>query len=334
MAINKTSLLGKKTRIKGVKIIDPPPGIRPVREAGEPPEALVNSMRGMGDNIFQRPYVATLCGLYDKVFIDTPWPHLYADMPSNLILLSPKTNLRTQKKNAEKHKVEYHFYPRSIQALQTDLSVRKFNTGYRLTSENIYQELDSKLPRSGFFFHMDPPNEWGDDLPFDPSEPYCLIRNTTTRNEWYAPSRNCLNKYLQYAARKLSDRGIRIYEIADLHEGREVLDGDPIEVADQRFVKGELGHPGLIWAFHNAAAIISPVGFPLLLAQMVKANALILFGGHQRPEYFNLPDGTYGGIQWAAPEPFCSCHNRTHRCNKKIPKKKIDEKLNIIMGKM
>lgn len=318
MAINKTSLSGKKTRIKGVRIIDPPPGIRPLRGGGEPPEAFVNSMRGMGDNIFQRPYVATLCGLYDRVFIDTPWPHLYADMPSNLILVSPQTNLRTQAKNIN---VNSHMYVKDVPSPKAICYRPRYRLG---ESRSIYREFDNRFPRLGFFFHMDPPELWANDLPFDPSEPFCLVRNTTTRREWFVPNRNCRNEYLQYAAlryKKLT--GHNIIEIADIDGNVETLDGEHIQAADIRLVKGELKHPGLIWAFKNAAAVISCTGFALPLAQMVKANALIIFGGFDLPQWFTHKDHDCPQVLTLAPDKPCGCHKKGHNCSLLISPKRL-----------
>lgn len=327
MAINKTSLSGKKTRIKGVRIIDPPPGVRPVREEGGPSEALVNSMRGMGDNIFQRPYVATLCGLYDKVFIDTPWPHLYADMPSNLILVPPQTNLRTQAKNIN---VNSHMYAEGV----SSPTATRYRPSYRLRhSRSIYRDFDNRIPRTGFFFHMDPPESWANDLPFDPSEPFCLVRNTTTRREWFVKNRNCRNEYLQFAAELYKDfTGCKIIEIADIDNDIEKIDGEHIKVADLRLTKGELSHPNLIWAFKNAASVISCTGFALPLTQMVRANALIIFGGYELPKWFEHEEHDCPDVLTITPDNPCGCYIKNHNCNLEISEGRLRKKVEELVS--
>ena len=290
-------------------------------------EVSVKSMQGMGDNIFQRPYIHTLCGLFETVYLDSPWPHLYLDMPQNLRLIPSFSRLRTQKKNTQKWT---HMY--------SDPPQDRHMIGYRphynfKDGRSIFKFFNRIMPREGFFFHMEPPNEWGNDLPFDPTEPFCIVRNTTTRREWYVPNRNCRNEYLQYAASRYKElTGHNIIEIADIDGDVETLDGEHIQAADIRLVKGELNHPSLIWAFKNAAAVISCTGFALPLAQMVKANALIIFGGYDLPEWFTHPDQNCPDVITITPDKPCGCHKKNHNCNLAISERRLMKKVNELVG--
>lgn len=42
---------------------------------------ITNPLMGMGDQIFQLPHIRKLCKQYDAVYIFTPWPQIYWDMP-------------------------------------------------------------------------------------------------------------------------------------------------------------------------------------------------------------------------------------------------------------
>ena len=284
------------------------------------------SLRGMGDNVFQRPYVYEYCKSYDRVYIDTPWPHLYADMPDNLIFLRNQTKLRTQMKNMELYCSGYPQFP--------DEDFDSIRSGYgRSKTQNVYQILSSRFAKQVNFFHMDPPSEWKKSTAeaLEPhgisvDEPFLLVRNTTKRREWSAPERNCRNEYLQRASADFKRKTkCKVVEVADLEPPKEILDGEPIQVADARLVEGELVNPALIWAFANAAAVISCHGFALPLAQMVKANALIIFGGYEGPERFMHKTIDAQRVQCLTP------HNIT---NKRIRPKALKNSVSLLIDNM
>ena len=337
MAISKKTLKGEELCIKGVKIISAGNGLN--NHLIENHRIIkFSSMRGMGDNIFQRPFVHTLCGIYNAVFLDTPWPHLYWDMPSNLKFVRPRTNLRTQKKNIEYFEEEEDYRTRQgfsfLPSFPSTVS-RLCRAGYSFRNKRttVYKEFMKRgLPLKGFHFHMIPPDIWGDEIPLDVDEPFCLVRNTTMRYEWLNLSRNCKNKYLQIAAEKYKkSTGHTIIEIADIDGINEKLVGDPIQCADIRLVEGELKHPGLIWAFKHANAVISCTGFALPLAQMVKANALIIFGGYEIPRWFEHPKHECPRVQTITPNTLCGCCDRDHKCNLNISPRRLTKSIDSLI---
>ena len=56
------------------------------------------SMKGLGDNIYQRAFVKEYVKKHRNISLDTPWPEIYKDIP-NVNFIRPQTNLRTQSKN-------------------------------------------------------------------------------------------------------------------------------------------------------------------------------------------------------------------------------------------
>ncbi|MGV2896737.1 hypothetical protein ACNPPY_13175, partial [Achromobacter sp. AGC78] len=56
---------------------------------------IVRGMKGLGDNIYKRAFVKKLQG---PVYLETPWPELYEDLPDVKFVRS-ETPLRTQSKN-------------------------------------------------------------------------------------------------------------------------------------------------------------------------------------------------------------------------------------------
>src|SRR5215467_8128712 len=60
---------------------------------------LIQGQWGLGDNIYARPFVKKLCE-HREVYLDTPWPEIYEDLPVKFIL-KPR-RLRTQMKNVDR----------------------------------------------------------------------------------------------------------------------------------------------------------------------------------------------------------------------------------------
>jgi hypothetical protein len=283
-------------------------------------------MKGLGDNILHRPYVWTLCQKFEEVYLNTPWPHVYWDMPDNLNFVKSTTKLRTQAKNVRR---ECEGFPSNIPHPNIT-----YTSGYNLKrKENIFSVLDAKLPRIGFHFHMDPPREWGEDLPFDPLLPFCLVRNTTIRKEWCVPNRNCRNEYLQLAAKRLKESlGITVIEIADIDGEEETLVGGPIEVADIRLVKGELTNPQLLWGFSRAAAVIGCHGFSTPLSLMTNANALIIHGGYDLPQWFVHSQMSAPQVKSLTPDIPCGCFSRHHDCSLDISRSRLNRAINTLLA--
>src|SRR3546814_15822652 len=57
-------------------------------------------MKGLGDNIYQRPFVRMLARR-EPVYITTPWPELYEDL-TGVHFGRSSTVLRTQQKNLDR----------------------------------------------------------------------------------------------------------------------------------------------------------------------------------------------------------------------------------------
>src|SRR5262245_32445732 len=68
---------------------------------------LVTGMQGLGDNIHQRAIVRQfLREGRPAVYLQTPWPAIYHDMPE-LRLLPARSNLRTQQRNERRESARY-----------------------------------------------------------------------------------------------------------------------------------------------------------------------------------------------------------------------------------
>lgn len=252
-------------------------------------------MRGLGDCLFQRPFIKALP---KPLYIDTPWPEIYSDIPG-VHFLRPQTNLRTQAKNIARH------------ATWTMPPTRQPTRQIRYGTEGI---IPGMIASFGVM-----PGEF--DLPPLPPSPatgkYVVVRPATVRSEWRADTRNPASLYIDLAARRASEHGYKVISVADLVEGVEwVQDYEPY--ADVKYHKGELPVEQLLALVKGAAAVIGGIGWIVPAALAAKVSAWIICGGQggfNSPEQI-CPSGST--ITFAVPDNFCKCRLKTHNCDKRI----------------
>lgn len=73
---------------------------------------MLEGMNGLGDNIYQRPFLRYFPGSYIK----TPWPEVYSDM--DVFCVRSNTSLRTQHKNENRTRCQYFIPPMEIQRVR------------------------------------------------------------------------------------------------------------------------------------------------------------------------------------------------------------------------
>jgi hypothetical protein len=257
---------------------------------------LINGMMGLGDNIYSRAFVKNLRG---DVYLRTPWPQLFADLP-NVKPVNPDTGLRTQAKNASRD-FAWHEMPQG-----KPLRIKYGNLP-------IFNGLEIRFGV--------PPGTL--DLPdFGPSPvsaPYVVIRPATVRSEWRADSRNPEPAYIAEAARMATDRGYRVVSVADLCN-EEWLVGD-LPPADIYFHGGELRLEKLLALVKGASAVIGGVGWIVPACIAAKVPAWIICGGnggYNAPERITDKRMDTSRIGWAIPDKYCRCTEAIHNCDKRI----------------
>ena len=143
---------------------------------------VIKGMYGLGDNIMQRPFVRAAAAREGQVFLQTPWPELYADLPGVKPVRS-MTRLRTQQKN--ERRVPHHIWARC----PTGARVAKIGYGHAaLERGNIYQAMDDCLPLGDAPFVMDLPRLRAPKIDTG-GKPLAVIRPVTARREWLNPAR-------------------------------------------------------------------------------------------------------------------------------------------------
>ena len=257
----------------------------------------IQGMKGLGDNIYQRAF---LKGLKHPVWLETPWPELYADLPM-VRLVKPDTKLRTQAKNMRRHAA----WERAPRGRITQVAYGQ---------AGIIPGMAAKFGRQ--------PGEF--DLPdFGPSPVggrYIVVRPVTLRSEWRADSRNPLPEYVAQAAAEMRRRGFTVVSVADLEDGMEWA-LDPLPPADIRYHAGELPVEQLLALLQGAVAVIGGIGWIVPAAIAAKVPAWIVCGGqggYNAPELITAPTMDLTRIAFAVPDNFCRCTQRDHSCDKRI----------------
>lgn len=268
-------------------------------------------MLGLGDNIMQRPFVRAAAGRGGKVYLDTPWPELYADLPGVLPVRS-KTRLRTQAKNERASAIRWNYPPASI-------PLRRLAYGAAAMEQmNIYQALESCLPLDGAPFVLDLP-----PLPTvgldTGGRPLAVIRPVTERKEWLNPARNPRPEYVAELAARLALTHYVVC-IADLEEGQEWLMGD-LPFCDQALIRGELSTMEALALVAQADMVVGGVGWIVPAALAAGRPAFIVLGGqggHNAPEKVTDERIDLTRIGFARPGRYCLCTDKSHNCDREI----------------
>lgn len=256
---------------------------------------IIHSMKGLGDNIYQRAFLKNMPG---TIYLDTPWPELVADLP-HVQCVKPQTNLRTQAKNIARH-TTWRMPP-------TKQPARHIRYG----TEGIIPGMIASFGVMPGAFDLPP-------LPPSPEKgKYVVVRPATVRSEWRADTRNPDPFYIDAACREAGRRGYRVVSVADLVEGVEWPVGQ-LPYARVKYHKGELPVEQLLSLVANAAAVIGGIGWLVPAALSAKVPAWIICGGQggfNAPELICPAEST---ITFAVPDNFCRCKLKQHNCDKRI----------------
>lgn len=257
---------------------------------------IINGMLGLGDNLFERPFIKALP---KPAYLQTPWPSLFSDI-EGVHFIRPQTTLRTQAKNIARH-TNWVMPPG------------------RQPTRQIRYGAEGIIPGMTACFGVAPAEF---DLPPLPPSPetgkYVVVRPVTVRQEWRADTRNPGEGYVKKAALEAIRRGYKVVSVADLQDGAEWLteDAPPANVV---YHKGELPVEQLLALVQGAAAVIGGIGWIVPAALCAKVPAWIVCGGqggYNAPELITPKGQT--NITFAVPDNFCRCRQKIHGCDKRI----------------
>jgi hypothetical protein len=278
------------------------------------PPLLIQAPWGLGDAIYIRPAIADTARLR-TVFLETPWPELYEDLPLHFV--RGEKGLRLQMRNVRRQ-------PES-RWVEPPHGIPKVALGYgpiELETRNVFAAMAVKLPvRLGRSPVWDLPALG--ECPFDTGgAPLALIRPVLRRLEWDNEARNPKAEYVAEIAGDLKDRGFAVVVVCDIQTDRELLDHGIMPPHNLALTHGELNTRQLLATVRDAAVVVGGVGWIVPAAIALHTPTFIVLGGNggmNAPRVLLDPRMKVDRIGFAIPKDFCRCMDMHHSCNKTIP---------------
>lgn len=283
---------------------------------------------GLGDCIYERPFVVEMAKQFDRVYVRTPFPQLYWDQdPGKFLFLPRRTRLNLQAQSIDQFK-NWQIEPEPAQiSHQSCFWMSGVNSP--ISSQTARFLRDSGLPSVAFSMPVN--REWKNaafrffeekllDLMIGPlrRHKFCIIKRPTVRTEWYCPARNPKIEYLQAIINYLRETHI-IVSVAALREGEEWLDGDLYGI-DLELHSGEIDVWTLLGLVKIADLSVCTQSFVVPWAMATRSKCFCVYGGFGGPWRFTSPwIRTAPHFGYAAPDPFCDCGKMEHDCKKDIP---------------
>lgn len=275
----------------------------------------VQGMWGLGDNIYQRPFVERLARRA-RVFLDTPWPELFEDFDVRFV--RGQRNLRTQLKNIQRqHPGRWAPPPPRIPPMRIHYSLN--NASIIAEMAHCFGETEQvilSLPAAKEAWLVKPATA-GTSV-FPQPRPIALVRPVTVRTEWLNAARNPLPEYVHQVAEWLMPSH-HVIVVADLAPGQETLVGNMPPHHDA-YLQGELTVDRLLALVASADVIVGGVGWLVPAAVAAGKRAFVVLGGqggHNAPEKILAPWWGHK-LTFAQPDRFCRCNNMRHNCEKTI----------------
>jgi hypothetical protein len=253
---------------------------------------LIRGLWGLGDNIFQRPFVR-------------------ADL--DIKFVRGKRKLRTQQKNIVRQSDDRWSLP---------LSMREIKVGYggEVAMISIINALERRWHALKVKFDpalFDLPDMG--PAPVTSDRPIVVIRPVTVRSEWRNEARNPRPEYLAEIAEQLMVTHT-VVAVADLVPGQEWAVGE-LPPAHRYFIHGELAVRELLALARDADVLLGGVGWIVPAGLALKVKTFVVLGGHgghNAPAKITDPRLDLSRIGFATPERFCRCTNMLHNCEKTI----------------
>lgn len=294
-----------------------------------PGSILIRGMSGLGDNIHQRAIVRAFLAQGEKIWIETPWPVVYADLPS-VRCMRRAEHLRTQKKNAVRE--DENFWrgqlPNNTRRMQITYApeiVRREGGCVLSAMAASVGMLNARLD-----FRIPVPEEWREVASAlvrreVRGRPILFLRPLMDRSEWGGcPARNPDHEAYAKLLASIRDR-FCVISVADLEDGREWLVGPDLE-PDIAFHGGELNFETMAGLMSISALVFTTPGFAVPLAQAVETPVACVFGGYE----FNT--SFIRGAKFTptlALGPGCGCFRHDHACDKRFD---VDEAVAKLKG--
>ena len=287
---------------------------------------LVVTQEGIGDCVYQLPFVKILAKT-NQVYIKTPLPKIFKDVPNIKFIKLDNETYRTQQKSLLNDDTVYSTLPKDIYKTYTPqyageelLETSIVGSFYKQFNIPFHEKLEWELPSFK--------NELGNFLSKIPKgRKIAIIRPATVRKEWRVETRNPNPNYIAWCCKILNEAGYYTIAIADLKDGEEWLH-DEIDVpAQMKLYKGELGIFGTLELLKHAEIVVGGSGFILPASASSNTNLFLILGGRLMYDGISKtlhPSMNLNKIHYALPNVPCKCTLNQHNCNKTISTLDVD----------
>lgn len=240
----------------------------------------IKTYLGFGDNLYMQPFAKRRAQDFDRAYIETPWPQLYAGIP-NVRLVPAGCNLNAQAA-AEKAWSDW-----SVKPAQTTATLNFYETTAKSKIESVPERFADDIGCWDVDMSIDVRHEWINQAravlermaPKEAlrSKKLCIVKQPTFRKEWFNDTRNPKPEHLQKCVDRIRKDYLTV-SVANLRDGEEWPDGKELNT-DVRLHRQELdifGTVGLMWL---SDLVIGYPSFFVPLAQAMKKRALMIYGG-------------------------------------------------------
>ena len=284
-------------------------------------------MEGVGDCIYQRPFIKQLIKDGHEVYLSVYLHELFSDIKGLKFLKPAKEHTyRTQQKQFDSQKsIKYDTPPPKF-----DKVIDPLYSGTDLIHDSIVYSMSLKfgvdnlsnlewnLPNLSH--HLTKHESILKSIPFG-FKKIAIVRPSTIRSEWKVSTRSPDPTYIYWCAHVLHEAGYYVISIADVDGSNEWIEG-PAPFADLTLHSGDLGIFGTLELLKTADVVIGGSGFIVPATVSAKVPLFILFGGrgaYDSPYKIFHPSMNLKKIGWAVPRNFCRCTLAEHACDKSIP---------------
>lgn len=269
---------------------------------------ILRGRKGFGDAIYMRPSVAARTATGRDVYLETPWPQVFQDLPVGLLPLP--SGLTWSQINISRQPPEV-WATRPAGAVQVDARYLWAELSRRSMAEQMADRMGVRVSR--FTLPPLPPP------PVSAEAPLAVIRPVTGRNDWVSTARNPKPEYMIQASHLLARAGYHVVSVAAIQACEPYLGEPPF--AHTRFDNAELSPLELLALVRSASLVVAGPGWLVPAALAAGTPLIVLAGGAgatNGPQAL-VPTWYRGRVSWLIPDGYCRCRHKEHTCPKEIP---------------
>lgn len=277
---------------------------------------------GIGDNLWQRPFIKEICKRVKTFYLHTYTPQMYWDIP-NIKFVKPhyKAFKIHQRNIADTPGMWVENAPAGIK----EMPKPAYWAGFRFGLSIADQFEDLWHIKDDYNFRFPVKEEWVQeakkvlDSLDTKGKKICIVHFPTQREDWQCPARDPKPEYLQLIIDRYKDEYFFI-SLADLEH--EYFTEAPRGI-DKEFHRAELTLNEVIGLVRLADMVVSGNCYLFTMGLSIGTKTFYIGGGCQDINLFIGDKYKLPHLAYIQPDPFCNCLDPRHSCEKDIPEDKI-----------